>query len=223
MSQVDDSVDDLVDDSAAALTRLLAAARTGDLAARAALWRRWHPYVLQRARRAGSGRLRGSDLAQDTAEQALRTLRAFRGQSEPELRAWLDAILRNVIGQRLRAEGRIKRRGVIVPLSQAAPAAAPGPSPSQTLRGKEAWRALLRAVAALPDSQRHVVRRHLRGASVAELAAELDKTPAAISCLLQRGSQAVRVALGEDATGAGDERSVGDWFQAMQALLREAP
>lgn len=205
----------------AALAALLAAVRAGDEAAVARVLAALQPYIARRARWRAGARLGASDLAQDTAEQALRTLRLFRGQSAPELRAFLDGVLRNLIGQRLRAARRGKRDAVTVPLplcDQATPLAAPGPSPSQALRGKEAWRALLRAVAALPEAQRLVVRRHLRGASVAELAAELGRTPAAISCLLQRGGQALRAALGDP-----EERSLGDWFVAMQALLRDAP
>lgn len=209
-----DELDELTGDE---LRSLLAAAQSGDAAAKDALLRRYQPFLQRRARRLGSARLRGSDLAQDTAERALRTLASFRGTTEPELRAWLGTILSHVVSQRLRDEHRLKRRGTLVPLSDAAPSTAPEPSPSQVLRGKEAWRALARAVAMLPASQREVVRRHLRGASVAELAAELKKTPASISCLLQRGGQAVRAQLGE----AHGDQSLGAWFTAMQALLAE--
>lgn len=201
------------------LPSLIAQAQAGDEAAFRALVDQYKPFLSRLARRrlrSGTTGTRPSDLVQDTLERAVRCLHSFQGTRDPELRAWLAKILQNVLIQQHRAAGRIRRTAQLVPLpsSDLLEQSDPQPGPSDQLHGQEAWRLLLRAVAVLPEGQREAVRRHLRGASVAEIAQMLGKSPAAVSCLLQRGGKALQSKL----QGAGP---LGGWFRTMQRLLEE--
>lgn len=202
------------------LAAIIAAAQSGDATAVRELVRRYQPHLQRLARQrigAGPQGQRPSDLVQDTLERAVRCLRQFAGKSDPELRGWLAAILRNVLIQQQRAARRKRRAVETLPLpdSDLLRRSDLPPGPSQILRGREAWRALLRAVFALPEGQREAVHRHLRGEAVAEIAQALGRTPAAVSCLLQRGGKTLQTALGEHG-------QLGEWFKTMQALLAEA-
>lgn len=202
------------------LAALIAAAQGGDATALRELVRRYQPHLTRLAKRrlaAGPAEQQPSDLVQDTLERAVRCLHQFQGKTDPELRGWLAVILRNVLIQQQRAARRQRRAAELLPLpdSDLLLGTDPPPGPSQVLRGREAWRALLRAVFALPGGQREAVHRHLRGETVADIAQALGRTPPAVSCLLQRGGKALQAALGEHGP-------LGDWFQAMRALLAEA-
>lgn len=203
------------------LASLIAQAQAGDEAAFREIIGQYKPYLsrlAQRRLRAETMGSRPSDLVQDTLERAVRCLKSFQGTRDPEIRAWLAKILQNVLIQQHRAASRIRRAAQLVPLpvEDQLKHCDPQPGPSEQLHGQEAWRALLRAVAELPEGQREAVRRHLRGASVAEIAQTMGKTPAAVSCLLQRGGKALQTKL----QGAGP---LGGWFRAMQRLLEENP
>jgi DNA-directed RNA polymerase specialized sigma24 family protein len=83
------------------------------------------------------------------------------------------------------------------------------------LRGQEEWRRLQRAIYALPEAQREAVRRHLRGEAVGDIAATLKRSPAAISCLLQRAGKRLQQQLGGNAP-------LGPWFQTLRKVLAES-
>lgn len=202
------------------LSARIAAAQAGDRAALQTLVRMYQPYLkrlAQRQSRSTSGGRRPSDLVQDTLERAVRCLRSFQGTTDPELRGWLAIILKNVLIQQHRAASRKRRSADLVPLPDLdrIEGPDPAPSPSQSLHGREAWRELLRALHTLPPRQQEAVRRHLHGDSVSEIARALNNTPAAISCLLQRGGKDLQRQLAET-------RPLGPWFQAMRRLLAEA-
>ncbi len=73
----------------------------------------------------------------------------------------------------------------------------PGTSPSQSLAKDEASAAVISSMARLTDDQRAIVRmRFLEDKPVAEIAAELDKTEAAIHMLSFRGLKALRELMG---------------------------
>lgn len=199
------------------LAAIIARAQGGDAPAIRELVQRYQPHLARLARRrlgAGPVGQQPSDLVQDTLERAVRCLSQFQGKSDPELRGWLAAILRNVLIQQQRAARRQRRSAVPLPDADLLGPHTP-PGPSQVLRGREAWRALLRAVFALPGGQREAVHRYLRGEAVADIAQALGRTPPAISCLLQRGGKTLQAALGE-------QGQLGAWFQTMRALLAEA-
>ena len=208
------------DPKADALAALIAAAQRGEAAALRELVRCYQPHLTRLARRRGvllpAGQ-RPSDLVQDTLERAVRCLRQFQGHTDPELRCWLAVILRNVWIQQCRAAGRQRRAVETFPLPEADlfQDADPPPGPSQTLLGREAWRALLRAVYALPAGQSEAVRRYLHGEAVPDIARALGRTPASVSCLVQRGGHRLQQLLGEIGP-------LGAWFQTMRTLLAEA-
>lgn len=203
------------------LAALIIAAQDGDAAAFRELVKRYQPHLARLARRrlrSGGVGQRPSDLVQDTLERAVRCLRQFQGRTDPELRRWLAVILNNVLIQQHRAARRQRRAAELLPLPSSDLLLGPDPPPprlSETLRVREAWRALLRAVFALPTGQREAVHLYLRGEAVAEIAQALGRTPAAISCLLQRGGKALQTALGEYG-------QLGPWLQTMRVLLAEA-
>ncbi len=126
--------------------------------------------------------------------------------------------MHNVLIQHQRAAHRLRRAGQTVPLADSGELAPPSPlpGPSQLLRGEQAYRSLLAAVFDLPSGQQEAIRRYLRGTPVADIARDLGKSPAAVSCLLQRGGHTLQEKLG----GHG---ALGPWFQAMRDLLAAAP
>ncbi len=200
---------------------LLAAVRSGDPAALRELVRMVQPRLSRLAnqrRRSLPDGLRPSDLVQDTLERVVRYLGQFQGESDRELRAWLGVILRNVLIQKRRSAQRLRRAVETVPLPDADDLAPQELSlgPSQALRGQEEWRRLLRALCELPEHQREAIRRVLRGESVAETAQAMGRTPAAVSCLLQRGGKQLQSLLGH-------QGPLGPWFAMLRELLASAP
>jgi RNA polymerase sigma-70 factor (ECF subfamily) len=75
-------------------------------------------------------------------------------------------------------------------------------SPSRLAERQEQSVRLAAALARLPDKQRQAVElRHLRGLSLAEVAAEMDTTKTAVVGLLHRGVEKLRGLLQEDERG----------------------
>jgi RNA polymerase sigma-70 factor (ECF subfamily) len=71
-------------------------------------------------------------------------------------------------------------------------------SPSQQAQRNEEAVRLARALAKLPEAQREaVVLRHFEERSLADIAKHLDRTPAAVVGLLQRGLKTLRELLQE--------------------------
>lgn len=202
------------------LAALIVAAQAGEAAAFRELVGRYQPYLVRLARRrlrSGAVGQQPSDLVQDTLERAVRCLRQFQGRTDPALRRWLAVIMNNILIQQHRAARRQRRAAELLPLPSSDQLIGLDPPPrlSETLRVREAWRALLREVFALPSAQREAVHLYLRGEAVADIAQTLGRTPAAVSCLLQRGGQTLQTALGEHG-------QLGLWLQTMRVLLAEA-
>jgi RNA polymerase sigma-70 factor (ECF subfamily) len=95
------------------LARLLTEARTGDQQALGALLARLRAWVRHRAQgllgRRLAARLDGSDVVQDVHLRAFEHFDQFRGDSVPQLRAWVEEILQNVITDCRRRHGAGKR------------------------------------------------------------------------------------------------------------------
>jgi RNA polymerase sigma-70 factor (ECF subfamily) len=153
-------------------------------------------------------KLDASDLVQQTMLKAHGARAQFRGQSPEELAAWLRRILMRTLANALRSLMQGKRdvgveRAIEAELDAScsrldAWMAADQTSPSEQAIDHERAERLAAAVAALPDEQQQVVLlKHCQGLSLAEIAARLNKTTAAVAGLLRRGLERLRETLPE--------------------------
>jgi RNA polymerase sigma-70 factor (ECF subfamily) len=153
--------------------------------------------------------LDASDVVQQTLLEAQQQLAQFRGSSEAALATWLRQILARNLADVFRAAGRARRdvsrqRSLEAALEESASRLgswlqAEQSSPSQQAQRREEALRLTEALAQLPEPQREaVVLRHLEGWSLADIAAHLDRTPAAVVGLLQRGLKHLRTLLQEE-------------------------
>jgi RNA polymerase sigma-70 factor, ECF subfamily len=156
-----------------------------------------------------TSKLDASDLVQQTFLKAHAARDQFRGQTPGEMGAWLRQILIRTLANNLRSFGQ-SRRGARAerPLEADLDAscsridawlAVDQTSPSERAGAHERVQALAAAVGDLPDDQRQVVlAKHCHGLSLAEIAKEMDRTPAAVAGLLRRGLQRLRELLAEE-------------------------
>ncbi len=174
---------------------------------------RYRTYLLLLARSHDkTGGEEASDLVQKTMLAAHAQRAEFRGQSPAELAAWLKQILRREVIDAYRQRQRLKRDvRRDVPLEAEVDGsfsraqvwlAAAQTSPSQRVSREEELVGMADALAKLPDAQREaVVLHHLQGASLAEVAAQLQRTEAAVAGLLHRGLKQLRKLLDEPSRG----------------------
>jgi RNA polymerase sigma-70 factor, ECF subfamily len=134
------------------------------------------------------------------------------GRTEAQTAAWLRAILVHNLTDEIRRLGAKKRavtreKSLDAALEHSATRlegwlAAEQSSPSQRAIRQEELLAMVRALAALPDSQRRAVElHHLKGLSLAEIAEELGVTKPAVAGLLHRGLKALRAELTTETKG----------------------
>jgi RNA polymerase sigma-70 factor (ECF subfamily) len=149
------------------------------------------------------GKLDPSDVVQQTLLQAYQAQAGFRGQGDAELAAWLRQILARNLAHAVRDLGRAKRdvgreRSLEAALEASSARleawlAAEQSSPSQQAAQNEQLLRLAEALADLPEAQREAVVLHYwQGRSLAEIGAELGRTPAAVAGLLHRGLKQMR-------------------------------
>jgi RNA polymerase sigma-70 factor (ECF subfamily) len=149
------------------------------------------------------GRLEPSDVVQQTLLDAHQKGQQFRGASEAERLAWLRRILTNNLADAIRALGRAKRDLALERSLEAAAdesslrwqacLAASHTAPERRAEKNEELVRLAQALADLPEAQREaVVLHHLQGATLAESAAYLGRTEAAVAGLLHRGLKSLR-------------------------------
>ena len=172
---------------------------------------RYRDYLRALARLQLSARLRGKLDASDVVQQAILLAHArrgqFRGATEAEWLGWLRAILANTLAGVLREfdtaardlgrekslENELERSSTRLEHLLAADVSSPSDG---AVRGEELLR-LARALGQLPEDQRQVVElHHLKGLTVAAVAAELDRTRPAVVGLLFRGLKNLRALLG---------------------------
>lgn len=172
----------------------------------------YRDYLLLLARSRLSPRLRGrldpSDVVQQTLLEAHRDAAQFRGRTPAERAAWLRQMLARNLANAVRDHTRDRRdvgreRSLQASLDESSAKleaflAADQSSPSERAdRGEQLVR-LAAALAALPDGQREAVElRHLHGWPLADIAAHLGRTPAAVAGLLHRGLAQLRSVLEE--------------------------
>jgi RNA polymerase sigma-70 factor (ECF subfamily) len=143
-----------------------------------------------------------SDIVQRTELEAYAAFEQFQGASEEEFSGWLKQILRRNVANLVRdnrAAKRDVRREQYLDAAEGSVCvtwmqpAGRGTTPSQRLIKAENAINLAQAIDELPEQQQTAVRmRHLEGRGIEEVAAAMDKTPAAVAGLLRRGLQSIR-------------------------------
>lgn len=149
-----------------------------------------------------------SDIVQQTLLLAIAKRDQFRGSTEAELAAWLREILKHNLVDALRNQrGRkrdVRREQSLEGAIDASFSrtqdwlAAVQSSPSQKAVKQEDLLRLSEALTKLPEAQHEViVLHHLQGLKLAEVAAEMGRSEAAVAGLLFRGLRTLHTLLGE--------------------------
>ena len=144
-----------------------------------------------------------SDLVQETFLEAQRDFRQFGGTSQAELVTWLSRLLLNNLAnfaRRYRGTGkRSVSREVALDEAQGDPrVAASGPSPSQQVAAGEQADRVQRAMAALPEEYRRVLRlRYEEGLPFDEVAARMGRSPNAVRKLWARAVERLGQEMGD--------------------------
>ena len=149
------------------------------------------------------GKLDPSDLVQLTLLKAHQAQDQFRGRTPAEQAAWLRQILANTLANAVRDLARAKRdialeRSLEAALTDSSSRleawlAADQSSPSQQAERNEELLRLAEALATLPPLQREVLLlRHCQGWALADIAAHVGRSRAAVASLLRRGLRQLR-------------------------------
>jgi RNA polymerase sigma-70 factor, ECF subfamily len=168
---------------------------------------RYRSYLLILARAQMNPRIRQKLDASDVVQQTLFQAHEARDQlkeCEPgALLAWLRKILANTISNAVRDLKRDKRdmrleRSLEANVEHSSCRletwlSARAPSPSAHLMRTEQLLRVTDALAALPEAQRDaILLKHCQGLSLADIAAQMERTPASVASLLRRGLQELR-------------------------------
>jgi RNA polymerase sigma-70 factor (ECF subfamily) len=146
-----------------------------------------------------------SDLVQQTMLDAHRHFAEFRGQSPPELRAWLLVILRRRLADLARhflcpandVRREVPAEAVTGQSGESAPLVGDSTSPSGKVVHHEEAEAVRAAVTRLPDHYREVIAlRHQEDLPWEEVGRRLGRTPDAARMLWSRAVEALRELLG---------------------------
>jgi RNA polymerase sigma-70 factor (ECF subfamily) len=185
---------------------LLEAARQGDRHSIGELLDHYRAYLtllgsLHFQRRL-QARVGPSDIVQEALLRAHRHFGQFRGQTEPELMAWLREILVNSLARyvelHVRAAKRDVRRdvsleGVAGGVTAEPDCSAEARAPHAELLSSEGTALLGQLLAQLPEHYREVlVLRNIQGLSFDEVAARLDRSPGATRMLWLRAIEKLR-------------------------------
>jgi RNA polymerase sigma-70 factor, ECF subfamily len=195
-------------------TELIRQARGGTSEALGQLLDRYGNYLGLLARVQVGRRLQGkvdpADLVQETFLEAHRHFAGFRGQSEPEVAAWLRQIMAGVLGNMLRrylgTQGRDVRleRELVGELDQSSQAldrgfADPGPTPSKLAAGRERAVLLADALGRLPaDYREAIILRNLDELPFAEVAKRMGRSEDAVQKLWVRALAKLRATMDSD-------------------------
>jgi RNA polymerase sigma-70 factor (ECF subfamily) len=156
-----------------------------------------------------AAKLDASDVVQQALLKAHAAREQFRGQTAAEMAVWLRQILTRTLANELRALGQQKRdagaeRSLQADLDASscrldAWLVADQSTPSEQVGRRERAAALASAVEALPSEQQEVVLlKHCHGLALADIAARLGRSQAAVAGLLRRGLERLRELLQED-------------------------
>jgi RNA polymerase sigma-70 factor (ECF subfamily) len=199
-----------MDPSEVEIDRLISRAQLGDRDALNELCSRYRPFLqtiaAMKVGRALEQRVDASDIVQETEIEMVRGIQGFRGNTEPELSAWLKQILRRNIADKVRDNRAgirdLRREQYLDGASASASLTWMHPvgredSPSQFVMNGEAALRFATALQALPDIQAEVLRmRYMEGMKLSEIATAVNKTAGAVAGLLRRGQEALREQIG---------------------------
>jgi RNA polymerase sigma-70 factor, ECF subfamily len=147
-----------------------------------------------------------SDIVQQTLLKAHERFDQFRGQTDPELRAWLRAILARSLLDAGRKFGRQmgdRAQSLEAALEQSsanleALLTSEESSPSQCAARAERLTELSLALGRLPEDQRTAVElRYLRGLAVPDVAVQMGRSTVSVTGLLYRGMKVLRDVMGD--------------------------
>lgn len=154
------------------------------------LFRRLYPEIFRLA----CGQLGDRAEAEDLAQECFLRLAdaAVLARPDEEVAAWLRRVCLNLGANRLRdqrrARERLERAGRLEPASAGVDHA----GPAQAILREEEQAAVRRALAHLPERQRHCLLLRHSGYSYAEIAATLDLAVGSVGVLLARAERAFR-------------------------------
>ena len=150
-----------------------------------------------------AARIDAADIVQETLARALAGFQGFEGTSEPEFSAWLARILQLVVTDVTREHVVARKRSVLREVGRLDSdgstsiawyqPATDDTSPSwKLIRGEQALR-LAELLVSLPERQWKALQlRYMAGASIREVASELNTTLAGAGGLIRRGLAALR-------------------------------
>ncbi len=166
--------------------------------------------VEQRISPALAGKVCADDVLQETFAEAFRRIRDFQPRGEGTFLGWLSCIADHRLADMIKACRTAKRGGervaVGAPLNPEvstivdvlALLAVHEATPSRSVARREAVEAVRSALLGLSaDYRRALELRYLRGLPVAEIAAQMNRTPRAVHMLCNRGLKALHAALGD--------------------------
>lgn len=150
-----------------------------------------------------------SGVVQQTLLEAHQAWRQVQEQGLAQKTAWLRRILANNLADEIRKFGAAKRDiarelSLEAALEQSSMRlemwlTSDQSSPSQAVERQEQAVRLAEALAQLPDAQREaLVLQHWHGWTLAQIAQQLGRSPAAVAGLLKRGLQRLRLELHEE-------------------------
>ncbi len=149
-------------------------------------------------------RFDSSDVVQETLLKAHKHRDQFRGTTEAELVGWLQAILRRVVLDKVKKEGNVRLEASLHEAVDESSARlhdclhAKGPAPDEQAQQQEFLRRLDAALDRLPEDQREaVILRDLRGATVRQIAEQMERSEKAVADLLYRGRRKLKEMLGD--------------------------
>ncbi len=162
-----------------------------------------------------------SDIVQQTLVQAVQGLDEFQGTSEKALLGWLRQILVRTLSRASRDHRRekrdIRRQHSIEQAMQssivrvASILEADKQSPLQDLLESEQVLQLCQSMERLTESQRQALEMHYwQGMTISAIAAEMDRTPAAVGGLLKRGLKTLREILRQKTGSPRSHRISGE-------------
>ena len=148
------------------------------------------------------------DILQQTLISVFRDIGRFEHRSDGALLAWLKTIAEHRLQDAIKGLKRVKRGGQMRQVRYAAPTesrsvaqlvellSAGSHTPSRSVAGHEAVKAVQDAIQDLPEDYRQAVQlRLLDGRTLDETAAALDRTPRAVQGLVDRAKKRLRASL----------------------------